>query len=188
MTTDLLETIKDGVAILTMNRPDRLNAMSRPMLVAMLEALHRLAEDPNVGAVVLTGAGRGFCAGGDVKAMAEGTELGGTTLHAGDARNSHQDEPCVAGARCPARSCVLSRANSAAIAAPCVLVSHAASALRRRRTILKRVLRAAYRGTIDWLRSGLESTQAISRRRGSGSVCSVNRRVVVWPSCSTLTS
>src|SRR3990170_3908165 len=80
MTTDLLETIKDGVAVLTMNRPDRLNALSRPMLVAMLEALARLADDPEVGAVVLTGAGRGFCAGGDVKAMAEGNELGGTTL------------------------------------------------------------------------------------------------------------
>jgi len=80
MTTDLLETIKDGVAVLTMNRPDRLNAMSRPMLDAMLEALQRLADDPAVGAVVLTGAGRGFCAGGDVKAMAEGTELGGTTM------------------------------------------------------------------------------------------------------------
>src|SRR5215831_1118419 len=70
MTTDLLETIKDGVAVLTMNRPDRLNALSGPMLDAMLEALHRLAEDNEVGAVVLTGAGRGFCAGGDVKAMA----------------------------------------------------------------------------------------------------------------------
>jgi 2-(1,2-epoxy-1,2-dihydrophenyl)acetyl-CoA isomerase len=80
MTTDLLETIKDGVAVLTMNRPDRLNALSRPMLDAMLEALHRLSDDQAVGAVVLTGAGRGFCAGGDVKAMAEGNELGGTTM------------------------------------------------------------------------------------------------------------
>jgi len=78
MTTDLLETIRDGVAVLTMNRPDRLNALSGPMLDAMLEALHRLAEDNEVGAVVLTGAGRGFCAGGDVKAMAEGTEFVGT--------------------------------------------------------------------------------------------------------------
>ena len=80
MATDLLETIKDGVAVRTMNRPDRLNALSRPMLDAMLEALQRLAEDSDVGVVVLTGAGRGFCAGGDVKAMAEGTELGGTTM------------------------------------------------------------------------------------------------------------
>src|SRR5437879_12788694 len=80
MGEDVLEVIKDGVAVLTLNRPDRLNAMSGPMLDAMLEALPRLAEDPEVGVVVLTGAGRGFCAGGDVKAMAEGREFGGTTL------------------------------------------------------------------------------------------------------------
>ena len=80
MTQDLLELVKDGVAMLTLNRPDRLNAMSRPMLDALLEALPRLAADPEVGAVVLTGAGRAFCAGGDVKAMAEGREAEGTTL------------------------------------------------------------------------------------------------------------
>src|SRR5688572_32323593 len=76
MTHDLLEAIKDRVALLTLNRPDRLNAMSREMLDALLEALARLAEDSEVGVVVLTGAGRGFCAGGDVKAMAEGIEAG----------------------------------------------------------------------------------------------------------------
>lgn len=80
MGSDLLEQVKDGVAVLTLNRPDRLNAMSRPMLDALLEALPRLAEDPEIGVVVLTGAGRGFCAGGDVKAMAEGNELGGHTM------------------------------------------------------------------------------------------------------------
>src|SRR2546425_12899242 len=80
MGQDLLEVVKDGVAVLTLNRPDRLNAMSGPMLSAMLEALPRLAGDPEVGVVVLTGAGRGFCAGGDVKAMAEGRESAGTTL------------------------------------------------------------------------------------------------------------
>jgi len=80
MSADLIEQVKDGVAVLTLNRPDRLNAMSRPMLDALLEALPRLAEDAAVGVVVLTGAGRGFCAGGDVKAMAEGTELGGQTM------------------------------------------------------------------------------------------------------------
>jgi 2-(1,2-epoxy-1,2-dihydrophenyl)acetyl-CoA isomerase len=80
MSQDLIENIKDGVAVLTMNRPDRLNALSGLMLDALLEALPRLAEDPNVGCVVLTGAGRGFCAGGDVKAMAEGREMSGDTL------------------------------------------------------------------------------------------------------------
>jgi 2-(1,2-epoxy-1,2-dihydrophenyl)acetyl-CoA isomerase len=80
MGQDLLEVVKDGVAVLTLNRPDRLNAMSGPMLDALLEALPRLADDADVGVVVLTGAGRAFCAGGDVKAMAEGREFGGTTL------------------------------------------------------------------------------------------------------------
>jgi 2-(1,2-epoxy-1,2-dihydrophenyl)acetyl-CoA isomerase len=80
--SDLLESIKDGVAVLTLNRPDRLNAMSTPMLDALLQALPRLADDEAVGAVVLTGAGRAFCAGGDVKAMAAGREMEGASLEA----------------------------------------------------------------------------------------------------------
>jgi 2-(1,2-epoxy-1,2-dihydrophenyl)acetyl-CoA isomerase len=82
MSHDLLETVKDGVAIFTMNRPDRLNALSRDMLDGLLDALKRMAADPTVGVVVLTGAGRGFCAGGDVKAMAEGAEAEGDSLEA----------------------------------------------------------------------------------------------------------
>jgi len=80
MSDDLLRVINDGVAVLTLNRPERLNAMSGSMLDGLLEALPSLAEDASVGAIVLTGAGRGFCAGGDVKAMAEGTEMSGVTL------------------------------------------------------------------------------------------------------------
>ena len=71
MTTDVIETKEDGVAVLTLNRPDRMNALSRPMMAYLSDALPRLAADREVGCVVLTGAGRGFCAGGDVKAMAE---------------------------------------------------------------------------------------------------------------------
>ena len=77
---DLREEVTDGVAVLTMNRPDRLNALSPAMLDAMLEALTRLAAADDVGVVILTGAGRGFCAGGDVKEMAEGREAEGDTL------------------------------------------------------------------------------------------------------------
>jgi len=80
MSGDLLEVIKDGVALLTLNRPDRLNAMSQAMLDGLEEALPRLAGDGSVGVVVLAGAGRGFCAGGDVQAMAEGSEMAGATL------------------------------------------------------------------------------------------------------------
>ena len=67
---DLLETKQDGVAILTMNRPEARNALSQPMLGALLEALPRLAADPDVGVIVITGAGGAFCAGGDVKGFA----------------------------------------------------------------------------------------------------------------------
>lgn len=73
MPQELLESVTDGVATLTLNRPDRLNALSSPMIDGLLEALPRLAAAADVAVVVLTGAGRGFCAGGDVKSMAEGT-------------------------------------------------------------------------------------------------------------------
>ncbi len=81
-TTDLIESVADGVATLTMNRPDALNALSWPMLEAMVDALKRYATDDAVGCVVLTGAGRGFCAGGDVKAMAAGNEMQAVGLEA----------------------------------------------------------------------------------------------------------
>ncbi len=82
MTTDLLESVQDRVATLTMNRPDRRNAMSRDMLEALLESLVRIGSDGDVGAVILTGAGGAFCAGGDVKAMAEGKEFAEEGLEA----------------------------------------------------------------------------------------------------------
>ncbi len=82
MTDDLLESVEGGVATLTLNRPDRMNAMSTPMLEALLAAVTRLSADPDIGVVVLTGAGRAFCAGGDVKAMAAGKEFAEDTLEA----------------------------------------------------------------------------------------------------------
>jgi 2-(1,2-epoxy-1,2-dihydrophenyl)acetyl-CoA isomerase len=69
---ELLETIEDGIATLTFNRPERMNALSTPIMEGLLHGLPRLAGDPAVKVVVLTGAGRAFCAGGDVKSMAEG--------------------------------------------------------------------------------------------------------------------
>jgi 2-(1,2-epoxy-1,2-dihydrophenyl)acetyl-CoA isomerase len=81
-TTDLLASVEDGVAVLTMNRPDRRNAMSNPMMDAMGRVLADVETDDNVGCVVLTGAGGAFCAGGDVKGMAgQGSGAhGGSTL------------------------------------------------------------------------------------------------------------
>ena len=73
MPHELLETVTDRVATLTLNRPARLNALSTSIMDGLLEALPRLGADPAIAVVVLTGAGRGFCAGGDVKSMAEGS-------------------------------------------------------------------------------------------------------------------
>ena len=70
MTQELLETVEGGIATLTMNRPEARNALTLEMMDALLEALARLSADPAVRLVVLTGAGRAFCAGGDVKGFA----------------------------------------------------------------------------------------------------------------------
>ncbi len=70
MTDHLIETLQDGIATLTLNRPEARNAMSPEMMTALAEALPRLAADRSVRAVVLTGAGGAFCAGGDVKRFA----------------------------------------------------------------------------------------------------------------------
>jgi 2-(1,2-epoxy-1,2-dihydrophenyl)acetyl-CoA isomerase len=70
-TDDLLAEVDDGVAVLTMNRPDRRNAMSEAMMAAMDRVLREVETDDAVGCVVLTGTGGAFCAGGDVKAMTE---------------------------------------------------------------------------------------------------------------------
>src|SRR5438445_11585515 len=68
-TDDLRFELSDRVATLTLNRPEKLNALSDAMIAAGIDHLRRCAEDPEVGAVLLTGAGRAFCAGGDVAAM-----------------------------------------------------------------------------------------------------------------------
>jgi 2-(1,2-epoxy-1,2-dihydrophenyl)acetyl-CoA isomerase len=81
-TTDLLATIEDGIAVIVMNRPERRNALSRDMLNAMSSVLAACETDPAVACVVLTGAGGAFCAGGDVKGMADGSG-GGSTAQAG---------------------------------------------------------------------------------------------------------
>lgn len=65
----VLETRHGPVAVLTLNRPERLNAYTVAMGEALTEAFRRLADEEEVRAVVLTGAGRGFCAGVDLEAL-----------------------------------------------------------------------------------------------------------------------
>lgn len=64
------------MAVLTLDRPDRLNAISGPMLEALSSALVEADADPEVRCIVLTGAGRAFCAGLDLKEQFEGPGLG----------------------------------------------------------------------------------------------------------------
>src|SRR5438309_2008708 len=67
--SDLIETSENGITTLTLNRPERLNALSPAMTAGLKEVLERLSTDRDCGAIVITGAGRGWCAGGDVKTM-----------------------------------------------------------------------------------------------------------------------
>jgi 2-(1,2-epoxy-1,2-dihydrophenyl)acetyl-CoA isomerase len=70
----LLHETKDAIATLTLNRPERLNALGDTLRDDLLDAVTRASADPDVRVIVVTGAGKGFCAGGDVKAMNEAKE------------------------------------------------------------------------------------------------------------------
>jgi 2-(1,2-epoxy-1,2-dihydrophenyl)acetyl-CoA isomerase len=74
--SDILFTTDAGVATITLNRPDVLNSFNRPMARALREAIDTVAADDTLRAVVLTGAGRGFCAGQDLaEAMPKDGEM-----------------------------------------------------------------------------------------------------------------
>jgi 2-(1,2-epoxy-1,2-dihydrophenyl)acetyl-CoA isomerase len=70
----LLETVRDGAALLVMNRPDQLNALNNELATALNQAFERIGKDDSVRVVVLTGAGRAFCAGGDLGVIGKGRE------------------------------------------------------------------------------------------------------------------
>jgi 2-(1,2-epoxy-1,2-dihydrophenyl)acetyl-CoA isomerase len=74
----VIEAKHDGIATLVMNRPERLNALNNDLAVAVNEALARIAQDDSVRVVVITGAGRAFCAGGDLAALGKGRQTGKT--------------------------------------------------------------------------------------------------------------
>lgn len=70
MTDMVLQSLDNGLLTITMNRPDRRNALHPDMMRGLVEAARRAAEDHDVRAVLLKGAGGTFCVGGDVKSMA----------------------------------------------------------------------------------------------------------------------
>lgn len=76
-TDELLCEIRDRVALITLNRPHARNSLSDHLTPALRRMIKLCGEDPNVGALLITGAGDAFCAGGDVKGM--GGKSGGST-------------------------------------------------------------------------------------------------------------
>ncbi len=73
-TPELLARLEDGVAVLTLNRPQVRNALSDTLSPALRRTLASISGDARVRAVLLTGAGKAFCAGGDVKGMGSGAK------------------------------------------------------------------------------------------------------------------
>src|SRR5664279_2770638 len=83
VTQPFVEVIRrDHSAVVVLNEPERLNVLSAPLVVQAKEALTELAADPAIRTVVLTGAGRGFSAGGDLEMMLQAEE------HLGDAEGT----------------------------------------------------------------------------------------------------
>ncbi|HYL86233.1 MAG TPA: enoyl-CoA hydratase-related protein [Candidatus Angelobacter sp.] len=74
----ILEARHGGIATVVLNRPDRLNALNNELALGLNDALSRIAEDDSVRVVVLTGAGRAFCSGGDLGAIGKGRASGQT--------------------------------------------------------------------------------------------------------------
>lgn len=79
----ILYDLEDNVLLITLNRPEILNAFNRDMMAEMIDALDKADADDNVRAIIVTGAGRGFCAGADLSA-------GGNTFNA-EARDDRED-------------------------------------------------------------------------------------------------
>jgi len=110
----LLYEVRDRIATLTLNRPERLNALGGTLRDDLYDAVTRSAADPNVGVLVITGAGRGFCSGGDVKSMSERNQSG-QTLFADEQLAPVRDRIILAMRDCPKP--VIAAVNGAAAGA-----------------------------------------------------------------------
>lgn len=73
---EVLYEVSDAIATLTLNRPERLNTISGPMLARLTQLLIKANEDPDVRVIVLTGTGRAFCAGLDLVDATQGSGIG----------------------------------------------------------------------------------------------------------------
>lgn len=78
---EIIYAVNDKVGCITLNRPDRLNAWTPRMSVEVRDALHAAAGDDGVRVIILTGAGRGFCAGGEMNELADASAQGLSALN-----------------------------------------------------------------------------------------------------------
>jgi enoyl-CoA hydratase/carnithine racemase len=76
----VLYEVKDRIATITFNRPDRLNAFNAEMAAGLRQSMEKAARDEGVRVVILTGAGRGFCAGADMERLSGTAGSGGANL------------------------------------------------------------------------------------------------------------
>ncbi|HUQ95447.1 MAG TPA: enoyl-CoA hydratase [Bryobacteraceae bacterium] len=91
MYEQILYGVSDHVATVTLNRPDRLNAWTRKMEEEVTAAIRDAAADDGVRAIVLTGAGRGFCAGADMSLLSSISQSGLTSAHREVSGNSLEE-------------------------------------------------------------------------------------------------
>ena len=80
----LLVDIKDDVALVTLNRPDAMNALSRELRLAIAQTFEELNANPRVRAAILTGAGKAFCAGLDLKELGKGADSVSSSVETAD--------------------------------------------------------------------------------------------------------
>jgi len=115
-----------AVATLTLDRPDKLNAMADPMWDALYAHLGTIAQDESVRAVILTGAGRAFCSGGDVGGMARSDIVSGRARsqrrHRAISALHHMEKPVIA----TVRGAVYGIGNALALACDLVIASETA--------------------------------------------------------------
>ena len=137
---DILYEVEAGVATVTLNRPDRLNAWRGVMEAELRQAMRLAADDAEVKVIVLTGAGRGFCAGADMDVLQGAVSAGGTGGGAPDAFDPASPETALSLAftavpdtapASPETALSLARASASATAFRCAAaeaVSRAAEA------------------------------------------------------------
>jgi hypothetical protein len=134
---DILYEVEAGVATVTLNRPDRLNAWRGVMEAELRQAMRLAADDAEVKVIVLTGAGRGFCAGADMDVLQGAVSAGGTGGGAPDAFDPASPETALSLAftavpdtapASPETALSLARASASATAFRCAAAEAVAGA------------------------------------------------------------